>query len=74
MGQKEMAVHTSRLPHGYMVYAQGEGTSLVEHVAGVEDCHVALASYRAAVERWLATSHRLVAIEVLSNAGCEQSH
>ena len=29
-----------------------DGESIVEHVAGVEDYHVALATYRAACERW----------------------
>jgi hypothetical protein len=29
-----------------------DGESIVEHVAGVEDYQVALAIYRAAVERW----------------------
>jgi hypothetical protein len=29
-----------------------DGESIVEHVAGIENCHVALATYRAACERW----------------------
>ena len=29
-----------------------DGESIVEHIAGVEDYQVALATYRAAVERW----------------------
>ena len=29
-----------------------DGTSIVEHLAGVEDFQLALATYRAAVERW----------------------
>jgi hypothetical protein len=29
-----------------------DGESIVEHVAGVEDYQLALATYRAAVERW----------------------
>jgi hypothetical protein len=29
-----------------------DGESIVEHVAGVEDYQVALATYRAACERW----------------------
>jgi len=32
-----------------------DGESIVEHVAGVEDYQVALATYRAAYERWPAT-------------------
>src|SRR5262252_3193329 len=32
-----------------------DGESVVEHVAGVEDYQVALATYRAAVERWPGT-------------------
>jgi len=33
-----------------------DGESIVEHVAGVEDCQVALAAFRAACERWPGTS------------------
>jgi len=33
-----------------------DGESIVEHVAGVEDYQVALATYRAGCERWLGTS------------------
>ena len=29
-----------------------DGESIVEHIAGVEDCQIALATYRAACERW----------------------
>jgi hypothetical protein len=29
-----------------------DGTSIIEHVAGVEDFQIAQATYRAAVERW----------------------
>jgi hypothetical protein len=29
-----------------------DGSSIIEHVAGVEDYQVAQATYRAAVERW----------------------
>jgi hypothetical protein len=29
-----------------------DGESIVEHVAGIEDYHVALATYRAACQRW----------------------
>jgi hypothetical protein len=32
-----------------------DGESIVEHVAGVEDYQVALATYRAAYERWPGT-------------------
>ena len=32
-----------------------DDASIVEHVAGVEDYHVALATYRAACERWPGT-------------------
>jgi hypothetical protein len=31
------------------------GESIIEHVAGVEDYHIALATYRAACERWPST-------------------
>jgi len=33
-----------------------DGESIVEHIAGVEDYQVALATYRAAFERWPGTS------------------
>jgi hypothetical protein len=33
-----------------------DGESIVEHVAGVEDYQLALATYRAACERWPGTS------------------
>jgi len=33
-----------------------DGESIVEHVAGVEDYQVALATYRAACELWLGTA------------------
>jgi len=32
-----------------------DGESIVEHVAGLEDYQLALATYRAACERWLGT-------------------
>jgi hypothetical protein len=32
-----------------------DGESIVEHVAGIEDYQVALATYRAACERWPGT-------------------
>ena len=32
-----------------------DGESIVEHIASVEDYQVALATYRAAVERWPGT-------------------
>jgi hypothetical protein len=32
-----------------------DGESIVEHIAGVEDYQVALATYRAACERWPGT-------------------
>jgi hypothetical protein len=32
-----------------------DGENIVEHIAGVEDYQVALATYRAAVERWPGT-------------------
>jgi hypothetical protein len=37
------------------------GDSIVEHVAGVEDYQVALATYRAACERWPGTPITLTA-------------
>jgi len=37
------------------------GESIVEHVAGVEDYEVALATYRAACERWPGTPNHLAA-------------
>ena len=36
-------------------YLDTRGESIVEHVAGVEDYQVALATYRAACERWPGT-------------------
>jgi hypothetical protein len=33
-----------------------DGESIVEHVAGIEDYQVALATYRAACELWLGTA------------------
>jgi hypothetical protein len=33
-------------------WAKPEGKSIVEHVAGVEDYQLALATFRAACERW----------------------
>jgi hypothetical protein len=38
-----------------------DGESIVEHVAGVEDYQVALATYRAACLRWPGTPHHLAA-------------
>jgi hypothetical protein len=35
-----------------------DGESIVEHVAGIEDYQVALATYRAACERWPGTPTR----------------
>ena len=32
-----------------------DGDSIVEHIAGIEDYQVALATYRAACERWPGT-------------------
>jgi hypothetical protein len=60
MGQKEMAVKKTAKTRTHFAYridiwSKPEGDSLVEHVAGVEDYHVALATYRAAVERWPGT-------------------
>jgi hypothetical protein len=37
-----------------------DGESIVEHIAGVEDYQVALATFRAACERWPGTPIRLV--------------
>jgi hypothetical protein len=36
-----------------------DGASIIEHIAGVEDYQVALATYRAAVERWLGGPSRI---------------
>jgi hypothetical protein len=36
------------------------GDSIVEHIAGVEDYQVALATYRAACERWPGTGARVI--------------
>jgi hypothetical protein len=60
MGQKEMAVKKTAKTRTHFAYridmwSKPKGDSLVEHVAGVEDYHVALATYRAAVERWPGT-------------------
>src|SRR5262249_26259924 len=38
-----------------------DGESIVEHVAGVEDYQVALATFRAACERWPRHAHHLAA-------------
>jgi hypothetical protein len=38
--------------HTYAFRLSPDGTSIIEHVAGVEDFQVAQATYRAAVERW----------------------
>jgi hypothetical protein len=40
------------VPHSIDTWTP-DGESIVEHVAGVEDYQVALATYRAACERWL---------------------
>jgi hypothetical protein len=48
--------HTFRLPHRYMVQAHGD--SLVEHVAGVEDYDVALATFHAALNAGLTRPSR----------------
>jgi hypothetical protein len=37
-------------------YLDPDGESIVEHVAGIEDYQVALATYRAACELWLGTA------------------
>jgi hypothetical protein len=37
-----------------------DGESIVEHIAGVEDYQVALATYRAACERWPGTPITLI--------------
>jgi len=36
-----------------------DGATIIEHIAGVEDYQVALATYRAAVERWPGTPSTL---------------
>ena len=38
-----------------------DGESIVEHVAGIEDYQVALATYRAACQRWAWHAHHLAA-------------
>jgi hypothetical protein len=38
-----------------------DGESIVEHVAGVEDYQVALATYRVACEHWPGTPHHIAA-------------
>jgi hypothetical protein len=50
-GEGEMAV--TRTHFAYCIdLCTAHGESIVEHVAGVEDYQLALATYRAAVERW----------------------
>jgi hypothetical protein len=56
MGEKEMAVKTrTHFAYRIDIWSKPKRDSLVEYIAGVEDYHVALATYRAAVERWPGT-------------------
>ena len=60
MGQKEMTVKKTAKTRTHFscridICSKPNADNLVEHVAGVEDYHVALAAYRAAVERWPGT-------------------
>jgi hypothetical protein len=53
MGKKGAKMTTMRTHFAFRIdtWTAG-GESIVEHVAGVEDYQVALATYRAACERW----------------------
>jgi hypothetical protein len=56
MGQKGPKMTTFRTRFTFRVDTwTPDGESIVEHVAGVEDYQVALATYRAACERWPGT-------------------
>jgi hypothetical protein len=60
MGQKEMALKKTAKTRTHFsfridIWSKANADDLVEHVAGVEDYHVALAAYRASVERWPGT-------------------
>ena len=44
------------------------GENLVEHLAGVEDYTLALATYRAACERWPGTPSRYATARVIENS------
>jgi hypothetical protein len=52
--ERAMAVTRSHFSFRIDVWTTN-GESIVEHVAGVEDYQVALATYRAACERWPGT-------------------
>jgi len=57
MGQKEMAVKKTAKTRTHFAYridiwSKPNGDSLVEHVAGVEDYELALATFHAACKRW----------------------
>ena len=56
MGQKRTQMTTLRTHFTFRVDTwTANGESIVEHVASVEDYQVALATYRAACERWPGT-------------------
>jgi hypothetical protein len=57
LGQGEVAVTKTRTHFTFRVDTWSpDGESIVEHVAGVEDYQVALATYHAVCERWPGTS------------------
>jgi len=56
MGQQRAEMTTTRTHFTFRVDTwTPDGESIVEHVAGIEDYQVALATYRAACERWPGT-------------------
>jgi hypothetical protein len=58
-GQRQMAVQKAEKTWTHFTFRidtwSANGESIIEHVAGVEDYQIALATYRAACERWLST-------------------
>src|SRR5262245_48264634 len=54
--QRSGALLRASSPMGRAIHASGpDGQSVIEHLAGVEDFQVAMATYRAACERWPGT-------------------
>ena len=57
MGQKDMALNKTAKTRTHFAYridiwSKPNGDSLIEHVAGVEDYDVAVATFPAACKRW----------------------
>jgi hypothetical protein len=59
LGQDEMTLKKTEKTRTHFTFRidiwTANGESIVEHVAGVEDYQIALATYRAACERWPST-------------------